>query len=194
RSSARYTLVTHTNQKRQLPLEDVERRFRRSAAVFGNYRQRVKTPGLDVRIRGAAISLLVMPRSVGELADGIDVGSRQRPSGTCGPHDPGCAIPLHASRPRQACQSVGEAGLAVQRGRSQGRSSAACHKRRGTPVRVARWTDAPPLRALAVSSAPPVSHVAAVRLPSLRLVEARTFGGAVGRDVPIGAGLTSAEK
>jgi len=31
------TLVSMTNEGRRLTLEDVERRFRRSAAVFGNY-------------------------------------------------------------------------------------------------------------------------------------------------------------
>jgi hypothetical protein len=41
-------LGPHNNEKRRLTLEDAERRFRRSAAVFGDYWQRVKTPKSDV--------------------------------------------------------------------------------------------------------------------------------------------------
>jgi len=36
-NAAGAALGPHNNEKRRLTLEDVERRFRRSAAVFGNY-------------------------------------------------------------------------------------------------------------------------------------------------------------
>ncbi len=65
-------LGTHDSEKRRLTLEDVGRRFRRSAAVFGNYLQGSETLESDVVIELELVGVWAQPDRV-DLVGALEV-------------------------------------------------------------------------------------------------------------------------